>query len=98
MICRPGYAGSGVAPCRLKQYLVGLKLGQLFAYLVVVGTVGDNEYVFGINQRQYVVVAHLQERTSCAEEVYELFRLACAAVGPETATYATAHDHAISVG
>ena len=77
--------------------LFGGDVGQLFAHKVDIHGIGEHEYVLLRYKRQHAVVAHLQKAASCAHEINELLGHACAAIGPEAASDAAAHNHAITV-
>ena len=97
MIASPGDAGCGVAAGRFEQNVVGGNVGELFAHEGSVAAVGYDNDVFFRYEREEAVVGHLQQCAACAEKVDELFGAFGAAIGPEAAAYASAHDYAITV-
>lgn len=93
----PGNARSCVAAAWLKEYLAVGQFRKLLPDYGRVCGVGDHYDMSRIHQREYAVVAHLEQRAAGAKKVDKLFGHACAAVGPEPASDASAHYHAVSV-
>ncbi len=97
VVCRPGDARGGVAAGGLEQDAVIGDVGQLLFYDIGIDRVCDDKDIFFRNDRKYTVITHLEQRAAGAQEVDELFRSVRAAIWPESAADAAAHDHAISM-
>ena len=86
-----------VAPGRFEQYLAVLDFGQLLLDELSVTLVGNQQYVLDGDDSLDAVKRHLQQAASRTEEIKKLLGLCGFAEGPESAAYASAHDHAVSI-
>ena len=93
----PGNARCGVAASGLEQNLVILDFGQLLLDERLVYLVGNQDDVIHGYNALHAVKCRLQQASSRAEKVDELFGHGSFAEGPKPAPHAAAHDNAISV-